>query len=82
MLPNAYKDSDFTNLTASYATHAGVTPAEALIIDDYQDAHTMVLVAREDNKNEEAIKKVAAEFESTELQHLLVDKFKNEIVWP
>jgi len=27
-------------------------------------------------------KKVAAEFESTELQHLLVDKFKNEIVWP
>jgi ABC-type metal ion transport system substrate-binding protein len=59
--------------------HAG---AEALIIDDYQDAHTMVLVTREDNKNEEAIKKVATDFESTELQRLLVDKFKNEIVWP
>lgn len=82
MLPQTLEDSDLTYIAGTLAPRAGVTQEDALITGGPLDEFTMVLAAREDNKDNEIIKRIAEEFESTETQKLLMEEFPNEIIWP
>lgn len=82
MIPNMIEYSDLGYLTGTTAIQAGLSQEDALIVGDYYEDFTMVLAAREDNKDDEIIKKIAEAFESPETKKFLVEKHPNEITWP
>ncbi|MGX9134882.1 MetQ/NlpA family ABC transporter substrate-binding protein [Rummeliibacillus sp. JY-2-4R] len=83
MLPKAYEDSDLTAIMGTYALQAGLTPAkDAIIKEKPDDYYTSIVVAREDNKDDEIIKKVAEEFESAEVKQFVLKNYSNVVTWP
>ena len=83
MLPKAYEDSDLTAIMGTYAIQAGLSPAkDALIKEKTDDYYTSIVVAREEDKNDKLIKRVADEFESPEVEKFVLDNYSDVLTWP
>lgn len=82
MIPNMIKDSDLNYLATRTIIQADFTLEDALILGDYHEEFIMVVAARQDNKDDEIIQKVAEAFESEDTKKLATEKHPIEITWP
>ena len=81
MIPNMIEDSDLSYLATRTIIQAGFTLEDALILGDYHEEFIMVLAAREDNKDDEAIQIIAEAFESEDTKNRANEKHPIEIIW-
>lgn len=82
MLARSYDDVDLTVMTPAYASPLGLTPKkDALATETDDSAFAITLVSREDNKNDEAIKKLAERMTGPEVRKFLKDEY-DEIAIP
>ena len=76
MLSRMYDDADAVVMTPAYAAPLGLTPkSDALLTEGVENEFAITLVAREDNKNDDKIKKLAAAMTSPEVKQFLEEKY-------
>jgi D-methionine transport system substrate-binding protein len=82
MLARMLDDADLVLMTPAYASPLGLTPKkDALLTETIESAFAITLVAREDNRDSEAIQKLAKAISSPEVKQFLEDNY-NEIALP
>ena len=75
-LSRMYDDADAVVMTPAYAAPLGLTPkSDALLTEGVENEFAITLVAREDNKNDEKIKKLAAAMTSPEVKQFLEENY-------
>lgn len=80
MLPRVLDEVDFALINTNYALQADFSPAkDALFIEDKDSPFANILVARPDNKDSDAMKKLAAALTSPEVKQFIQDKYKEAI---
>ena len=81
MLPRQLAQFDFALINTNYALAAKLNPLkDALFIEDKESPYVNVLVARPDNVNSPAMKKLIAELSSPEMKKFIEEKYKGAIV--
>lgn len=81
MLPRAINDVDFAVINTNYALEAKLNPTkDAIFIEDKDSPFANILVTREDNKNDEAVQKLAKELNSQDVKKFIEDQYKGSIV--
>lgn len=76
MLARMYDDADAVVMTPAYAAPLGLTPkSDALLTEGIENEFAITLVAREDNKDWEAIQKLAEAMLSPEVREFLVENY-------
>ncbi|QUG43639.1 ABC transporter substrate-binding protein [Psychrobacillus sp. INOP01] len=76
MLARMYDDADAVVMTPAYAAPLGLTPkSDALLTEGDDNDFAITLVAREDNEDSEAIKKLAEAMTSTEVREFLEENY-------
>lgn len=76
MLARMYDDADAVVMTPAYAAPLGLTPkSDALLTEGADNDFAITLVAREDNKDSEAIKKLAEAMTSNEVREFLEENY-------
>ncbi|OKP93716.1 MetQ/NlpA family ABC transporter substrate-binding protein [Paenibacillus sp. P32E] len=76
MLARTLDDADLVAMTPAYASPLGLTPKKDALITEGEDSEfTITLVAREDNKNSDAIQKLAKRISGPEVKKFLEDKY-------
>lgn len=76
MLARMYDDADAVVMTPAYAAPLGLTPkSDALLTEGTDNDFAITLVAREDNKDSEAIKKLAEAMTSKEVREFLEENY-------
>lgn len=76
MLARAYDDTDAVLMTPAYAAPLGLTPkSDALLTEGTENDFAISLVAREDNKDSEAIQKLSKAINSPEVRKFLKEKY-------
>ncbi len=76
MLARMYDDADAVVMTPAYAAPLGLTPkSDALLTEGTDNEFAITLVAREDNKDSEAIKKLAEAMTSQEVREFLKENY-------
>lgn len=76
MLARMYDDADAVVMTPAYAAPLGLTPkSDALLTEGDDNDFAITLVAREDNKDSEAIKKLAEAMTSNEVREFLEENY-------
>lgn len=76
MLARMYDDADAVVMTPAYAAPLNLTPkSDALLTEGNDNDFAITLVAREDNENSEAIKKLAEAMTSTEVREFLEENY-------
>ncbi|WP_416367221.1 MetQ/NlpA family ABC transporter substrate-binding protein [Paenibacillus sanfengchensis] len=82
MLARMLDDADLVLMTPAYASPLGLTPKkDALLTETTDSAFAITLVAREDNKDSEAVQKLAKAISSPEVKQFLEDNY-SEIAIP
>ncbi|MEC0172762.1 MetQ/NlpA family ABC transporter substrate-binding protein [Paenibacillus graminis] len=82
MLARMLDDADLVAMTPAYASPLGLTPKkDALITEGNDSEFTISLVAREDNKDSDAIQKLAKRISGPEVKKFLEDNYA-EIALP
>ena len=82
MLPRVLDQVDLDMINTNYALEAGLNPAkDALLIEGSDSPYVNYLVARPDNKNSEAIQKLAKALTSPEVK-AFIEKIYNGAVLP
>lgn len=80
-LPRILNQVDLAVINTNYAIEAGLNPLkDALFIEDASSPYANLLVAREDNANSPAMKKLAAALNSPEVKKFIADKYKGAVV--
>ncbi|GCL73734.1 MULTISPECIES: MetQ/NlpA family ABC transporter substrate-binding protein [Paenibacillus] len=84
-LPRALDEVDAAAINTNYALTVGLVPNEdALIIEDkdspYADRLVNILAARPDNKDSDAIQKLAKALNSPEVKKFVEEKYKGAVV--
>jgi len=80
-LPRVLGQVDLALINTNYALEAKLNPAkDALVIEGAQSPYVNILVARPDNKDNPAMKKLAAELTSPETKKFIQEKYKGAIV--
>lgn len=81
MLPRVLEEVDLAMINTNYALEAKLVPTEdALIIEDKDSPYANYLVARLDNKDSEAIQKLAKELNSPDVKKFIEDTYKGAVV--
>ncbi|ARF66733.1 methionine ABC transporter substrate-binding protein [Paenibacillus larvae subsp. pulvifaciens] len=81
MLPRVVDEVDLALINTNYALQAKLDPGkDALLIEDKDSPYANILVAREDNKDSEAIKKLANALNSEDAKKFIEDKYKGQIL--
>lgn len=81
MLPRVLDEVDLALINTNYALEAKLVPTkDALFIEDKDSPYTNILVARPDNKDSEAIQKLAKALTSPDVKKFIEDKYKGSIV--
>ena len=81
MLPRVLDQVDLDMINTNYALEAGLNPAkDALVIEGADSPYVNYLVARPDNKNSEAIQKLAKALTSPEVKAFIEQKYKGAVV--
>lgn len=76
MLARMYDDADAVVMTPAYAAPLGLTPkSDALLTEGTDNEFAITLVAREDNKDSEAIQKLAKAMTSDEVRNFLKENY-------
>ena len=81
-LPRSIDDLDAATITMNYVMSAGLDPAKQGIFLEDKDAPLalMVIAARPDNKDSEAVQKFVKAYHSDEVKKFIADKYKGTIV--
>ncbi len=80
-LPRVLTQVDLALINTNYALSAGLDPKkDALIIEGPDSPYANILVARPDNKDSDAMKKLAAALQSPEVKAFLDEKYKGAVV--
>ena len=80
-LPRVLPDVDVAVINTNYALEAGLVPTrDALFIEDSESPYVNILVARPDNQNDEAIRKLAAALNSPEVKQFIEEKYEGAVV--
>ncbi|XKH50157.1 MetQ/NlpA family ABC transporter substrate-binding protein [Chryseomicrobium palamuruense] len=76
MLARTYDDADAVVMTPAYAAPLGLTPkSDALLTEGTDNDFAITLVAREDNKDDEAIQKLAEVMTSDAVREFLEENY-------
>lgn len=76
MLARMLDDGDLVAMTPAYASPLGLTPKKDALITEGDDSEfTITLVAREDNKDSEAVQKLAKRISGPEVKKFLEDNY-------
>ncbi|MCM2318862.1 MAG: MetQ/NlpA family ABC transporter substrate-binding protein, partial [Pseudomonas sp.] len=80
-LARVLKQVDLALINTNYALEAGLTPtADALVIEGNDSPYVNILVARADNKDSDAMQKLAKALHSDEVKAFIADKYKGAVV--
>lgn len=83
MLPRTIEDVDLALINTNFAIPAGLNPLkDALFIEDKDSPYANILVARPDNKDSEAMQKVAKALNSPELKKFIEEKYQAQGIVP
>lgn len=80
MLARTIDDVDLVIMLPAYAKPLGLTPAKDSLIDEGESAFPISLVAREDNKDSEAIQKLAEHLSGPEIRKFLEDNYSETTI--
>ena len=81
LLPRVLDQVDLDLINTNYALEAGLNPAkDALIIEDAKSPYVNFLVARPDNKDGDAIQKLAKALTSPEVKAFIEKKYNGAVV--
>ncbi|CAI8754794.1 MetQ/NlpA family ABC transporter substrate-binding protein [Brevibacillus sp. BC25] len=81
MLPRVLEEVDLALINTNYALEAKLVPTkDALFIEDKDTPYANFLVARPDNKDSEAIQKLAKALNSPEVKKFIEDEYKGAII--
>ncbi len=81
LLPRVLDQVDLDMINTNYALEAGLNPAkDALIIEDAKSPYVNFLVARPDNKDSDAIQKLAKALTSPEVKAFIDKKYNGAVV--
>lgn len=81
MLPRQLNEVDIAVINVNYALQADLNPLEdALFIEDKDSPYANILVAREDNQNDEAVQKLNAALNSEEVRTFIEETYNDAIV--
>jgi len=81
MLPRQLEEVDLALINTNYALEAGLNPmTDALFIEDKDSPYTNILVSRPDNKDSEAIQKLAKALTSPDVKKFIEDTYKGALV--
>ncbi|MBD0380828.1 MetQ/NlpA family ABC transporter substrate-binding protein [Paenibacillus sedimenti] len=81
MLPRTIGEFDLALINTNYALQANLMPTkDALFIEDKNSPYVNILVSRPDNKDSEAMQKLAKELNSADVKKFIEDKYKGAIV--
>jgi len=80
-LPRVLNQVDVALINTNYAIEAKLNPVkDSLFIEDANSPYANLLVAREDNKDSPAFKKLAAALNSPAVKKFIEDKYKGAVV--
>ncbi|TBU92510.1 MetQ/NlpA family ABC transporter substrate-binding protein [Phytopseudomonas dryadis] len=80
-LPRVLTQVDLALINTNYALEAKLNPTEdALIIEGSDSPYVNILVARDDNKDSDAIQKLAKALHSDEVKAFILEKYKGAVV--
>ncbi|OWW21798.1 MetQ/NlpA family ABC transporter substrate-binding protein [Noviherbaspirillum denitrificans] len=80
-LPRVLDQVDLALINTNYALEAKLNPVQdSLFIEDARSPYANLLVAREDNKDSPAFKKLAAALNSPEVKKFIEEKYKGAVV--
>lgn len=80
-LPRILDQVDLALINTNYALEAGLNPTkDALVIEGSDSPYVNILVARPDNKDSEAMQKLAAALHSDAVKQFILDKYKGAVV--
>jgi D-methionine transport system substrate-binding protein len=83
MLPRTLADVDLALINTNFAIQADLNPLEdALFIEDKDSPYANILVARPDNKDSEAMQKVAKALTSPEVKKFIEEKYAAQGIIP
>lgn len=81
MLPRTIGEFDLALINTNYALQANLNPTkDALFIEDKNSPYVNIIVSRPDNKDSEAMQKLAKELNSADTKKFIEDKYKGTIV--
>ncbi|MNI73439.1 D-methionine-binding lipoprotein MetQ precursor [compost metagenome] len=81
MLPRQLEEVDLSLINTNYAIEADLNPTkDALFIEDKDSPYTNILVARPDNKDSEAIQKLAKALTSDDVRKFIEDNYQGALV--
>jgi len=81
MLPRVLDEFDAAIINTNYALQAGLSPKkDSLFIEGTDSPYTNILVARPDNKDSDAMKKLAAALHSPELKKFIAEKYGEAVL--
>lgn len=81
MLARMYDDADAVVMTPAYAAPLGLTPKnDALLTEGVENEFAITLVAREDNKDDEKIQKLAKALTSPEVKKFLEENYEETAI--
>ncbi|MBA1263838.1 MetQ/NlpA family ABC transporter substrate-binding protein [Stutzerimonas sp. NM35] len=80
-LPRVLTQVDLALINTNYALEAKLNPTEdALVIEGSDSPYVNILVARPDNKDSEAMQKLAAALHSEEVRQFIEEKYQGAVV--
>lgn len=81
MLPRVLEEVDLALINTNYALEAKLVPTkDALFIEDKESPYANYLVARPDNKDSEAIQKLAKALNTPEVKKFIEEKYQGAVV--
>lgn len=80
-LPRVLNQVDLALINTNYALEAGLNPTkDALVIEGSDSPYVNILVARPDNKDSEAMRKLAAALRSEAVKQFIAEKYQGAVV--
>ena len=80
-IPRVLTQVDLALINTNYALEAKLDPSkDALVIEGNDSPYVNILVAREDDKDSEAMKKLAAALHSPEVKAFILEKYKGAVL--
>ncbi|WP_438434538.1 MetQ/NlpA family ABC transporter substrate-binding protein [Gorillibacterium sp. sgz500922] len=81
MIPRSLDEVDAAVINTNYALAANLSPTkDALVLEDKDSPYVNILVSREDNKDSEALQKLAKALNSDEVKKFIQEKYGEAIV--
>ncbi|MNC47450.1 D-methionine-binding lipoprotein MetQ precursor [compost metagenome] len=81
MLPRVLGEVDIATINTNYALEAKLVPTkDALFIEQSDSPYVNIIVAREDNKDSEALKKLVKALQTEDVKKFIAEKYQGAVV--